>query len=108
MNLYLCFVLIGILILIGLYFVPIKIYGIENFDDYQDLTDSSTFKLTFPPIDELKSKIASIDYFKFFKPSDASARKIDFKLESFRNKYSNSIIPFEDIDKKMVSDNSFN
>jgi hypothetical protein len=99
MNLYLFFILVGILILIGLYFIPIKIYGIENFDDYQDITDASTFKLSFPNLEELQNKIASIDYFKFFKESDASARNLDFTFESFREKYSNSIIPFQDKDK---------
>ena len=99
MNFYLFFILVGIITLVLIYILPAKIYGIENFDDYNDITDASSFKISFPDIDELQNKIATIDYFKFFKQTDASARNINFTFESFRDKYSKSVIPFQDKDK---------
>jgi hypothetical protein len=41
MKLYLYFVLFATLFLLIVYYYPIKIYGIENFEDYDMITDKS-------------------------------------------------------------------
>jgi hypothetical protein len=104
MNLYLFFILIGTLIILLAYYFPVKVYGLEKFEDYQSLTDTSNFKLTFPKKDELIDKIASVNYFKFFKQSDANARGIKLKLNDFQEKYSSSIISIENQEKESFMD----
>ncbi len=99
MKVYLYFVLFSVLFLLFIYYYPTKIYGIENFEDYDKITDTSYYKLEFPPIDELKEKIASMDYFSFFKETDSKARKINHKYDDFFKTYSSSIMPFTESDK---------
>ncbi len=99
MKLYLYLVLFTILCLLIIYYYPTKIYGIENFEDYDMITDKSHYKLEFPSIDELKEKIASLEYFNFFKETDSKARKINHKYDDFFKTYSSSIMPFTELDK---------
>jgi hypothetical protein len=99
MNLYLYFVLFAILFLLIIYYYPTKIYGIENFEDYDMITDASNYKIQFPSIEELTEKIASLNYFKFFKETDSKARGINHKYDDFLKKYNSSIMKFEDTDK---------
>lgn len=99
MKLYLYFVLFATLFLLIIYYYPTKIYGIENFEDYDMITDKNHYKLEFPSIEELKEKIASLEYFNFFKETDSKARRISHKYDAFFNTYSNAIMPFTQSDK---------
>ena len=63
------------------------------------ITDASNYKIQFPSIEELTEKIASLNYFKFFKETDSKARGINHKYDDFLKKYNSSIMKFEDTDK---------
>ena len=97
-NCYLFFIILGTLIVLLAYYLPEinlpRNTNIESFENYDQ------YKLSFPDIEEVKSKVASQSYFNFFKEIDAKARGINFTFQDFQNKYSSSVINFEESEKK--------
>ena len=95
-NCYLFFIILGTLIVLLTYYLPDSNLprNIESFENYDQ------FKLSFPDIEEVKSKVASQSYFNFFKELDAKARKIGFTFQDFQNKYSSSVLDFTENEKQ--------
>jgi hypothetical protein len=99
MALYLIFILIGTLIVLLqvflMYYRPDKI-KIETFENQLNQLD---YTLSFPDVEEIQNKIATEQYFNFFKELDARARGFSFSFEDFKKTYISSIIPFKESDK---------
>lgn len=99
MSLYLIFILIGTLIVLFqvflMYYRPDKI----NIETFENQLNQLNYTLSFPDVEEIQNKIATEQYFNFFKELDARARGFSFSLEDFKKTYISSIIPFKESDK---------
>jgi hypothetical protein len=88
MNLYIILFIIGLVIIIGAY-ISVK-SQFEHFANAYEFKDTE-YKVSYPDKNEIKDKICSNNYFKFFKLLDSQARKMKFTFEDFQNVYNSSI-----------------
>ncbi len=94
MNLYLIFLLIGTILVLFVYFRIDQ--DIEKFENINAL---DKFSLVFPELSEIKEKVASRQYFSFFKLLDCQTRGFNFNYDSFKEVYDSKLINFEQDDK---------
>lgn len=88
MNLYIILFIIGLLIILGAY-ISVK-SQFEHFANAYEYKNTE-YKVSYPDKNEIKDKICSNNYFKFFKLLDSQARNFKFTFEDFKNVYDSSI-----------------
>ncbi len=94
MNLYLIFLLIGTILVLFAYF------RIEHdIEKFENMNSKDKFSLTFTELSEVKSKIASKEYFSFFKLLDCQTRGFNFDYNSFKESYDSKLIDFDQEDR---------
>jgi hypothetical protein len=94
MNLYLIFLLIGTILVLFVYF---RID--QDIEKFQDMNGKEKFTITYPELSEIKSKVASKEYFSFFKLLDSQTRGFNFDYNSFKDSYEPRLIDFNQEDK---------
>ena len=97
MNLYIILFIIGLVIIVGAY-ISVK-SQFEHFANAYEFKDTE-YKVSYPDKNEIKDKICSNNYFKFFKLLDSQARNFKFTFEDFKNVYDSSIKEITKQEKK--------
>jgi hypothetical protein len=95
MNLYLIFLLIGTILVLFVYF---RID--QDIEKFENINAHNKFSLIFPELAEIKEKVASRQYFSFFKLLDCQTRGFNFDYDSFKETYDFKLIDFDSEDKE--------